>query len=252
MNATTAKDHYERLLGPVYTWMAGGFEAATARGAEELEQLDLRPEGTGLAVDLGAGFGMHALPLAQRGFEVTAIDTCAALLDELRVHADGLPVQPVQDDLLAWQRHVEGAPELILCMGDTLTHLPDRAAVLRLLDSVSESIAPGGRFVLSIRDYTTPLEKEHRFIPVRSDRDRIFTCFLEYTDDRVLVHDCLYEWDGERWNFELSCYPKIRIAPEWLEAALRERGFTVEGSTGASGMFRLVAQRNGESPRAGS
>lgn len=243
MKETTAQDHYERLLGPVYTWMAGGFEAATARGARELEELGLRPEGTGLAVDLGAGFGMHAIPLAQRGFEVTAIDTCAVLLDELRARADGQPVHAIQDDLLAWDRHVAGAPELVLCMGDTLTHLPDRTGVLKLLDTVSTTISPGGHMVLSIRDYTTRLEREQRFIPVRSDRNRIFTCFLDYTDDHVLVHDLLYEWDGERWTFDASCYPKIRITPEWLETALEERGFSVERGAGASGMIRFVARR---------
>lgn len=250
MNETTAQDHYERLLGPLYTWMAGGFEAATARGTGELEELGLGPEGTGLAVDLGAGFGMHAIPLAQRGFDVTAIDTCAVLLDELRAHAEGFPVHAIQDDLLAWEQHVAGAPELVLCMGDTLTHLPDRAEVLKLLDSVSNTISPGGHMVLSVRDYTTRLEREQRFIPVRSDRNRIFTCFLDYIDDYVLVHDLLYEWNGERWIFDASCYPKIRIAPDWLEASLKERGFSVERGTGESGMIRFVARRSKDTPNA--
>lgn len=250
MNETTAQDHYERLLGPVYTWMAGGFEAATARGARELEELGLRPEDTGLAMDLGAGFGMHAIPLAQRGFEVTAIDTCTALLEELRTHAEDLPVHAIQDDLLSWERHAGGTPELILCMGDTLTHLPDRARVLTLLDTISNTISPGGRLILSIRDYTKRLEREQRFIPVRSDRNRIFTCFLDYTGDHVLVHDLLYEWNGEQWIFDASCYPKIRIAPEWLEASLEERGFSVEHGAGASGMIRFVASYTRGTPNA--
>ena len=39
--------------------------------------------GRGSAVDLGAGLGAHAVALTEAGYAVTAIDTCAPLLEEL-------------------------------------------------------------------------------------------------------------------------------------------------------------------------
>ena len=80
---TTSATHYETHLGPVYSWMLGDLDAAFARSAAEIEALPL-PAARGVAVDLGAGLGLHALPLAQRGFEVVAIDNCQVLLDELQ------------------------------------------------------------------------------------------------------------------------------------------------------------------------
>ncbi len=68
----SVRDHYAGLLAPVYSWMAGGGEAALARGEAELDALRLTPRGTAVAVDLGAGFGMHSVPLARRGFNVVA------------------------------------------------------------------------------------------------------------------------------------------------------------------------------------
>ncbi|WP_224787783.1 hypothetical protein [Pseudomonas fluorescens] len=59
----TVADHYETHLAPVYLWMAGGFDAAVSRGEAEIEAvLPNRASGT-TAVDLGAGFGMHTIPL---------------------------------------------------------------------------------------------------------------------------------------------------------------------------------------------
>jgi hypothetical protein len=73
-------EHYEKLLAPVYAWMLGGADAAFARGASELASF--LPKG-GLAVDLGAGFGAHAIPLARAGWRVLAIGEEAGGFPEL-------------------------------------------------------------------------------------------------------------------------------------------------------------------------
>jgi hypothetical protein len=69
---TTALEHYENHLGPVYSWMVGDVEAALARGTRENGQwqqrvssypkLRLHPDqvaatliGLGLVVSRGAG-----------------------------------------------------------------------------------------------------------------------------------------------------------------------------------------------------
>jgi 2-polyprenyl-3-methyl-5-hydroxy-6-metoxy-1,4-benzoquinol methylase len=76
-------DHYVKHLGPIYTWMVGDIDAALARSAAELDALPLPSRAGASAVDLGAGFGLHSLPLARRGFAVTAIDSYQPLLDQL-------------------------------------------------------------------------------------------------------------------------------------------------------------------------
>ncbi|MEP7297535.1 MAG: methyltransferase domain-containing protein [Burkholderiales bacterium] len=83
----SVQQHYETHLAPIYLWMAGGLEYALALGAADVAPFIARP---GLAVDLGAGFGMHSPPLARTGFRVLAIDTSQHLLAELQQHAAGL------------------------------------------------------------------------------------------------------------------------------------------------------------------
>jgi len=237
----TSAAHYATHLGPVYSWMLGDIDAAFARSAAEIDDLKLPEANHGAAVDLGAGLGLHALPLARRGFHVTAIDSCQVLLDELRSRSGTLAVTAVNADLVDFRAVVTGQPRVVLCMGDTLTHLPTMATVELLLESVVASLARGGVFAATFRDYATrTLEGDKRFILVRADADRILTCFLEYTEHEVMVHDVLNEREQGQWRQKISSYPKLRLAPEWVESRLIELGLAVRRDTIPSGMVRIV------------
>jgi SAM-dependent methyltransferase len=240
---TTVADHYRTHLAPVYVWMAGGIDAAVARGESELQTI--LPELTGgiTAVDLGAGFGMHSIPLARRGCSVIAIDTSALLLEELKRHADALQIKAVEDDMLSFQQYLGPKVNLILCMGDTLTHLPDLPTVERMFSRIAESLLPGGIFVTTFRNYTSPLLGNDRFIPVKSDDDRILTCFLEYESSHVNVHDLLHERMASSWQLRVSTYRKLRLSRGWVCEELQAAGFSVLVEPGSGGMVRVVATR---------
>ncbi len=236
-------EHYEKHLGPVYTWMVGGYDSAIERGAKEVEAIANSVGDGCLAVDLGAGFGMHAIPLAQRGLNVIAIDSCHTLLDELRGKCEGLSVEVVEDDLFSFPSHLPKKADLILCMTDTITHLADKKAIIELIQSVFDHLNSGGRFVTTFRDYSTELVAEHRFIPVRSSPERVFSCFLEYGDSHLTVNDILYQWNGNEWDFSVSSYQKTRISPEWLIQELAGIGFKAVHEVTPSGMVRIIADR---------
>lgn len=164
MNAVA--DHYARLLAPVYLWMAGGPEAALSQGEAELIALNLPQHVSGAkALDLGAGFGMHSIPLAHRGYDVTAIDSSALLLSQLQQLGDDLRIRTIESDLLEFPAHLDGPPSLVLCMGDTLTHLSNTSEVVRLCSLIARHLKPGGRVVTTFRDYTRPARGDARFIP---------------------------------------------------------------------------------------
>jgi len=240
---TIIQKHYDNHLGPIYTWMNGGTDAAIAFGATDIQKIVESFSRRGLAIDLGAGFGMHAIPLARQGFRVVAIDTCAVLLDELQSQQDDLPIETVLGDLRFFQQYLPEPPVLVLCMGDTITHLPDLETVTRLIEAVASEMDTGGHFVITLRDYSTALTGEQRFIPVRSTEHRILTCFLEYTDSQVTVHDIVHAWNGTRWTTAVNAYCKLRLSPAWLVSSLEENNFAVDQHTGLSGMVFLMAKR---------
>ena len=240
----TAETHYKTHLGPVYSWMLGDLDAAFVRSAAEIEDLPL-PAARGVAVDLGAGLGLHALPLAKLGFDVVAIDNCKVLLDDLNSRRGSLPIAIHNADLLDFRRLVTGQAQVIVCMGDTLTHLPVLSAVDSLLAAVAAALPRAGVFATTFRDYaTSKLEGDQRFILVRAAETRILTCFLEYQEHQVLVHDLLYEKEHGRWRQAVSSYPKLRLAPTWLMVKLSALGFGVKRDTTPGGMVRIVATKN--------
>jgi SAM-dependent methyltransferase len=240
----TSASHYKTHLGAVYAWMLGDLDAAFARAAVEIQDLPL-PAARGTAVDLGAGLGLHSLALAKRGFDVIAIDNCQALLDDLNSRRGSLQIAIHLADLVDFPRFLLKQAQLIVCMGDTLTHLPALSTVKSLLRAVAAALPPGGVFAATFRDYATlELKGEQRFIAVRADDARILTCFLEYQDHEVVVHDLLQEKANGRWRQAISSYPKLRLAPEWVARSLRELGFSVQRDATPSGMVRIVASKN--------
>jgi SAM-dependent methyltransferase len=241
MNAVT--DHYERVLASIYQWMCGGSEAALRLGAADLVALGIGPSKGAPAIDLGAGFGMHAIPLARLGYAVTAIDSSALLSSQLRQLAEGLDVRVIEADLLDFPAHMDAAPTLILCMGDTLTHLSSTAAVDQLCGRVAAALAPAGRFVAIFRDYTSPLRGDARFLSVRADADRIHTCFLEAEPARILVHDIVHERQGDTWAMRVSSYPKLRLSPGDVVHTLKQHGLEPRSSLASRGMVLIVASR---------
>jgi SAM-dependent methyltransferase len=241
---TSTLDHYQSHLGPVYSWMVGDLEAAFADSTAELEALALPRLDAGTAVDLGAGFGLHAIPLARRGYAVTAIDACELLLAELRARSATLPITCVNADLLTFANYVHSTIDLVLCMGDTLTHLPSLDSVEALIAQVSAGLAKDGLFIATFRDYVSaPLQADQRFMLVRSDEHRLLTCFLEYADQHVNVHDLLYEREHGHWQQRVSSYRKLRLDPQWLVSKLTDSGLAVRLGAGPGGMVQIVATK---------
>ena len=153
-----------------------------------------------------------------------------------------LDIQTINADLLDFRAHIDSQVDVILCMGDTLTHLPDESTVESFFDNVAASLVEGGVFMATFRDYvSSPLQADARFIPVRSDQHRILTCFLEYHENTVMVHDLLHEREGAQWHLSISSYPKLRLAPEWVHQALSARGFSVNREMTQNGMVKVVA-----------
>jgi SAM-dependent methyltransferase len=239
----SAKEHYDQHLGRVYAWMLGDFDDAVESAYADLLESGFRLGDHGVAIDLGAGNGVYAVALAELGYSVVAIDSCAALLRELSAAAGDRDIRSALGDLTSFPQFVTAPAEAVVCMGDTLTHLESRSAVEQLLRDVRTALVPGGVFVATFRDYVSAeLVGADRFIPVRSDSDRILTCFLDYREDSVLVHDIVQERSDAGWSTTVGVYPKLRLDPGWVLAAATRAGLEATISGGPRGMARLVGR----------
>jgi ubiquinone/menaquinone biosynthesis C-methylase UbiE len=237
------KEHYDNLLAPYYSWICGGSDLKLKENRTFFHAHNVRPERSAAAVDLGAGCGFQSIPLAESGFNVTAIDVSRDLLAELRENAEGLPIVTIEDNLLNFTEHSPAKIEIIVCMGDTLTHLTSRDEVRKLINTVYPVLEEQGLFILGFRDLTAELTELDRFITVKSDSKRIFTCFLEFEKKQVKVHDILYEAVDNKWNIKKSFYRKLRISGQWTNEYLRDAGFSIEKLDNQNGMLTILARK---------
>ncbi len=239
----TVKEHYDHHLGDIYSWMSGDFETRQQEFRNFLQNNGIYPQSSQTAIDLGSGHGIQSVALARSGYQVIAVDFNEQLLKELATNSSGLPVRIVDGDILNLQAFANETPELILCWGDTLTHLRDIEAIRQFIADCSSILVPGGYLLLSFRDYSMPLSGDSRFIPVKSDESRILTCCLDYGKTHVSVTDILHFKTKHGWQQKVSSYQKVRISPAEIESFLLQDGLAVTFQDMQPGMTRFIARK---------
>lgn len=221
--------HYDDLLAERYTWMMGGAAACYSNAKALFDAAGIAGNPGDVALDLGAGGGYHARALAERGFEVLAVDTSATLLHELAEFCAGFGVTPIQGDLLDDRAYRRRAPfALILCVGDTLAHLDTHDQVKKLIEQSANLLAPGGKLLLQFREPPADMSPQNSIFTTRSERDRIMECVLHYWPDRVWVTDVVHEWNGHTWRSIRSTYGKLRLPVDEIIECARVAGLGVQ------------------------
>ena len=99
-------------------------------------------------LDLCCGHGRHAVPLAQRGFDVTGLDLSAYHLRLARKAAReaGVKVRWLRRDM----RDIpfQGELDAVINMFSAFGYFEDDEENFKVLEAVSRSLKPGGRFLL--------------------------------------------------------------------------------------------------------
>lgn len=239
----TVKEHYDNHLGNFYSWYTGDFEKNKDAFKAFCLNNNISPELSKQAIDLGAGHGIQTVALSELGFEVTAIDFNKQLVDELISNTESLPVTVINDDFRTLDQYSSIKPGLIVCCGDTLTHLDSKEEVSLLLADVYSILADDGKLLLTFRDYSTELQDTQRFIPIKSDSTRVFTCFLEYFPDKVRITDLLYEFENNKWVQKVSSYFKLRLTEPFVVDYLRYFGFSIILSKVENRIIHIIAQK---------
>ncbi|WP_299289184.1 methyltransferase domain-containing protein [uncultured Mucilaginibacter sp.] len=239
----SVKEHYDNHLGNFYSWMVGDFEIKQNEQQDYFESRNIRPTSTGQAIDLGAGHGIQSISLAKIGFTVKAIDFNRQLLNELEQNSIGLPIEIINADIKSVRNYTINNSELIICAGDTITHLNNIKEVEQLIEDCAGTLYNEGKLILSFRDYTKAVSGNDRFIFVKSDESRILTCCLDYFDDKVLVTDLLNSKTEADWKQSISSYYKVRITSVKIESFLNKHGFKIQHKDLVNRMVTIIAQK---------
>ena len=159
--------------------------------ADELDALlSLADVGGGRVLDVPCGVGRHAVELADRGFEVTGVDATGKYLETARGRAEAAGVDPefVEADMRAFARRE--AFDLVLNVYTSFGYFEDRADDRRTARNFHESLAEGGRLVMSLTSKEVVAERFQE----RTWSEQNGTYLLEEHD----VQDD-WSWMENRW-----------------------------------------------------
>lgn len=245
--AQSVKYHYDKLLSNYYDWILGGFDQAVDTAAALFTELKILGTEDATALDLGAGTGIQSVPLAQAGFSVTAVDLSNRQLAELEKHAEDLPVRRVLGNILDPWTYADTAPfDIVVCMGDTLTHLGNLQDVYQLFFNMMRALKSGGPFILSWRDMSGPISPTGapQAYPVRLDRDKLFTTVVApAAPGYVSLTDMIMIRSDNGWDFGQNSYCKLRLSQTSCMQMLTACGFGIQTTFMRESMTYVVARR---------
>jgi SAM-dependent methyltransferase len=117
----------------------------------------LAAEGRRRVLDIGCGMGRHTIYLAARGFEVTGTDNAPTAVAGCMRDLDraGLKATLLELDMAEFpfpDGHFDGA------ISANVIHHSYRAAIARIIISITHKLSPGGIFVWAI---PSPRHREH-------------------------------------------------------------------------------------------
>jgi SAM-dependent methyltransferase len=99
-------------------------------------------------LDLCCGYGRHAIPLAQQGYNVVGLDLSEVLLQLARTEADTqeVKIRWIQGDMRTIP--FESTLDAVINMFTSFGYLSNEAEDLQVLAQVYKALKPGGRFLL--------------------------------------------------------------------------------------------------------
>jgi SAM-dependent methyltransferase len=178
----------------------------------------------GDALDLGCGPGRHAIPLARRGFRVTAVDLSPFHLAKARERAEvaRVAVEFVQSDMRAFVR--ADAFDLAVNLFTSFGYFEDPADDLRVLRHVHHSLRPGGVLVMDVASKERLARVLHPTLSQRAVDGALLVQRHQIVEDWSRVRN---EWtvvrDGRARTFEFL----LRVySGQELKTLLGAAGFT--------------------------
>lgn len=202
-------------------------------------------------LDLGCGPGQHARFLASRGFEVVGIDASTSMI--AAAGEEPLPegVRFLEGDICSLPQAVEGRFGGAICLGNTLPHIRQTAALDQMFVGLRQRLLAGAPLVIQLLNYERIFARQLRHLPLnfRSDgeEDIVFLRLMNFgADGEVLFFpSTLRLVPGADPPLEVKASKEVRLKgwrAEELESSLARAGFETLERRGdfAGGGFELL------------
>ncbi len=180
-------------------------------------------------LDAACGTGQHAMEFARWGLEVTGTDLSRPMIDRARANAGALPVRFLVAGFGQHRQKSPGPFDAVTCLGNSLPHLLDAAALDEALADFRAVLRPGGLLLLQNNNYDAILSQQRRFMGVASREvegtEYLFFRFFDLGPGVVTFHVVTFVKSAGRWSFSEDSTPQRPVLRNDLVPRLDRLGF---------------------------
>lgn len=175
-------------------------------------------------LDIGCGTGNKTIHLTDAGRKITAIDGDPAMIHEAEKSNAARDIEYMTLNMSEISRAF--APEsfdALLCLGNTLVHLPKPDDIGRLISDMGELLKPGGLALIQILNYDRILDKMLHALPELETDNIRFSRYYDFEGCGMnFVTKLLVKKSGQEIKNSIPLYP---LRKHELNSMLGEAGF---------------------------
>jgi SAM-dependent methyltransferase len=137
-----AHDNWSNLYDYVYETSFGSvYQTLTSSHLDNITRFLQN----GSIIDYGAGTGRLAIPLAQRGYRVVAVEPSTGMVREMvrKIEQAGLNI-PVRTETIAGHGQEEEPADMALCLFTVMSYITDTEEMKKSLRNIARNLKPGG------------------------------------------------------------------------------------------------------------
>jgi SAM-dependent methyltransferase len=180
--------------------------------------------GDGRALEFAIGTGRVAVPLAQRGVQVTGIELSDPMIGQLRAKADEAAIPVIAGDMATTR--APGVYALVYLVYNTISNLLTQGEQVACFRNAARHLVPGGRFVIEL--WVPELRKlppGQQATVFTSEPGYIGLDTYDVLHQRIVSHHFTF---GTGKNARLVRTPHRYIWPSELDLMAQLAGFNLE------------------------
>jgi glycine/sarcosine N-methyltransferase len=187
-----------------------------------------------VVLDAATGTGMHAIALAQHGYQASGADISRGMVDRAHMNANSAGVT-VQFEIAGFgalaQTFGSGSFDAVLCLGNSLPHLLSRPDLDQALIDFAACLKPGGLLLIQNRNFDAVIANHDRWMEPQSHTDGqiewIFQRFYDFEPDGMLTFNMVTLKRGKQghWTQDAVASRLRPIMKDELLLSLSKAGF---------------------------
>ncbi|SDK02453.1 class I SAM-dependent methyltransferase [Natronincola ferrireducens] len=189
-------------------------------------------DSTNTILDIASGTGNYAIALAEKGFDISAIDLDKGMIEETKVKAKekGILLNTYVGDMKELDKHFQRETfDVVFCIGNSLVHLTQLEEIQQTLNQMYYILKEGGNLLLQIINYDKIIQYNIDGLPTIENKE-VGVKFIRkyvYEEEKRLIHfnTELIVTKGEEEAVYRNSVPLYPLQSQQLIGMLQNAGF---------------------------